>query len=639
MITKNLGRNDPCSCGSGKKLKKCCGQQASNSIQHAKKSPADLFQEGLRFHKAGMLAEAEQVYRTTLQVQKDHVDALNLLGVLCHQTGRSDEGGALVQQAVTLKPDHLDAVTNLGNILKDLGFLDNAVGCYEHALSVNKNYALAHCNLGATLTRMGRHSDAISHLKTAIALMPSLSDAYLNLGEALERHGQTEGAIEAYKHFLTTTPKHPIGRLNLADCLKKTNRTAAAASLYQEIIADTPDFILPYNNLGNLLREEGQLEEATSLFLRAIKLAPQTIELYTNLAAVLISRNLLDEALSNINKAYSLASAPGNSTPTTQLADIHYIKSLALLVRGELQEGFKEYEWRWGCNAFRRSQRDEQIPLWQGTPLAGGTLAVHYEQGFGDTLQFARYGCLLRQLAGDTGTIRLECQPELVSLLSGVTGFDEVIAAGTSGTTADLQVSLMSLPHLFATSLATIPNKTPYIVAPEGKTTIWYNLLRQQIPSGLRVGVAWAGNKDHQNDRNRSIPLSLLSKLANTPEVSLISLQKSVDTTEWEKSAAEKWIYNYSANLEDFTDTAALIEVLDLVITVDTSIAHLSGAMNKPTWVMLPFAPDWRWMMAREDSPWYPSIKLFRQKAPANWEAVLTDVKQALQDRVAAKPN
>ncbi len=625
MTSTQPGRNDPCPCGSNKKFKKCCGSQDSTSKSHTTPSPTHQLQEALRLHQAGLFQEAEQRYRHILAAHANHPDVLNLLGVLCHQTGRSQEGGGLVQQAVQINPEHFDAATNLGNILKDLGHIDNAIGCYEHALDIKPDHPIAHCNYGALLSQLGRHDAAIAHLRQALATQPNYPDAHFNLGEALERNGQPLEAIEEFMVFLNTHPHHPSAKLNLADCLKKSGQTDAAIKSYRDLIASTPDFFIAYNNLGNLLREQGELSEAEALLTNALQMAPGLAELHGNISPILISQNRIDAAIKHLDTALEIA--PG-------YPEAHFVKGLALLVAGDLPRGLPEYEWRWQCRDFTSPRVHTDIPHWQGEQLTGKTLLVHAEQGLGDTLQFVRYS---QKLAKTGGKIILECQPSLKSLLSGTAGIDQVIAQGEPIPPVDFKIPLLSLPFAFATTIDTIPAETPYISAPAEKTAIWQARLQEAERTGLRVGLVWAGRPEHKNDRNRSISLTALAPLAEAASTTFISLQKGGGEEELLSAPPRFNILPCGPLLEDFTDTAGLVVNLDLIITVDTSVAHLAGAMGKPVWLMVPFSPDWRWLLDRQDSPWYPSMRLFRQPSQGDWASVVQQIKAALLERSLAK--
>lgn len=627
MTSTQPGRNSLCPCGSNKKFKKCCGLQESNSKLHTKTSSKQELQEALRLHQAGLFQEAEQRYRHILAEHANNPDVLNLLGVLCHQTGRSQEGGGLVQQALQINPEHFDAATNLGNILKDLGHIDNAIGCYEHALKIKPDHPVAHCNYGALLSQLGQHEAAIVHLRQALAAQPDYPDAHFNLGEALERNGQPLEAIEEISSFLKTHPNHPSAKLNLADCLKKSGQIDAAVKRYRDLIASAPDFFIAYNNLGNLLREQGELSEAEALFTSALQIAPGLAELHGNISPVLISQNRIDAAIKHLDTALEIA--PG-------YPEAHFVKGLALLVAGDFPRGLPEYEWRWQCRDFTSPRVHADIPRWQGESLAGKTLLVHAEQGLGDTLQFVRYS---QKLAETGGKIILECQPSLKSLLSDITGVDQVLAQGEPLPPVDFKIPLLSLPFAFATTIDTIPAQTPYISASPEKIASWQARLQKAQRTGLRVGLVWAGRPEHKNDRNRSASLAALAPLAEVAHTTFISMQKGSGEEELLNAPEGFDILPCGPLLEDFSDTAGLVANLDLIITVDTSVAHLAGAMGKPVWLMVPFSPDWRWLLDRQDSPWYPSMRLFRQPSQDDWASVIQQIKTALLEQSLAKPD
>lgn len=627
MTSSQPGRNDPCPCGSNKKFKKCCGQHASTSKSHTNITPSDNLQQALRLHQAGLMPEAERRYREIIDTQKNNPDVLNLLGVLCHQTGRSQEGGELIQRALQFNPEHFDAATNLGNILNELGHIENAIGCYEHALQIKPDHALAHCNYGALLSRLNHHEQAIHHLRQALATQPNYPDAHFALGEALERNNTPEEAIEEFSIFLKTHPNHLSARLNLADCLKKAGRIPEAIQGYRELIRTSPDFYVAYNNLGNLLREQGELSDAEALFSKALGMAPKLAELHGNISPVLISQNRIDDALGHLDSALEIA---------PNYPEAHFVKGLALLVAGDFKHGWPEYEWRWQCRDFRSPRQHTDIPRWQGEQLAGKTLLVHAEQGLGDTLQFIRYS---EKLAACGGKIVLQCQPSLKALLTGLPGLDQVFSQGEQLPPVDLQIPLLSLPFAFGTEESSIPATSPYLSATVEKIAMWEERLQQAKCTGLRTGLVWAGRAEHQNDRNRSASLVALTPLAGLDKVSFISLQKGDGEQALADAPPGFDILPCGALLNDFTDTAGLVAALDLVITVDTSVAHLAGAMGKPVWLMLPYSPDWRWLLDRQDSPWYPSMRLFRQPRQGDWESVVQQIKQALIAQTAAKPD
>ena len=306
-------------------------------------------------------------------------------------------------------------------------------------------------------------------------------------------------------------------------------------------------------------------------------------------------------------------------------ADCQWDRALTLLEDGKLKDGFEAYESRW--NLDRNPRRDLGKPLWDGRELKGKTVLVTHEQGFGDMIQFARY---LPMVKARGGTVIVEVQPELARLMSTVAGVDRAINRGQPLPEFDFYLPMMSLAHVFETDAGSIPADVPYLAAPDPQAV--------QLPANLgsmkRIGIAWAGRPTHRNDRNRSTGFRHFIELLGLPGVSMFSLQKGPASSEIAELGCESLVTDLGGRLKDFADTAAVVSQLDLIVTVDTALAHLAGALGKPVWIALPFAPDWRWMRGRSDSPWYPSARLFRQKRPGAWEGVFGDIRRALRDEI-----
>jgi tetratricopeptide (TPR) repeat protein len=304
-------------------------------------------------------------------------------------------------------------------------------------------------------------------------------------------------------------------------------------------------------------------------------------------------------------------------------ADAHWNQSLLLLLTGDLERGWAKYEWRWKIKQW--SPRDFPQTLWDAQPLEGRTILLHAEQGLGDTIQFARYASLVKERGG---AVIVECQRPLLSLLASCAGIDRLVGQGDELPPFDVQVPLLSLPGIFHTSLRDIPATVPYLFAHPSLVERW----RQELGgiAGFKIGIAWRGSPIHKNDRARSIPLSCFEPLAGLPDIHLFSLQKGAGTEELQDARDHFPVAELGSRLEDFMDTAAVLKNLDLVITCDTAVAHLAGALGVPVWVAIPFAPDWRWLLGRSDSPWYPTMRLFRQKKLGNWEDVFEEIKAEL---------
>jgi len=373
-----------------------------------------------------------------------------------------------------------------------------------------------------------------------------------------------------------------------------------------------------YSNMGNALREMGRLQTAVAAHQQAIKLGPNNPEAYYNLGLALRDLGQVDQALNCFNRTITMR---------PEHVDCHWDRALTLLTKGRFEEGFEEYEWRWKLD--RSPPRGYSQPLWDGGALKGKTLLVHQEQGFGDMLQFARYLPMLKEKTGGA-TVAVEAQPELARLFAEIDGVDKVIERGAKLPAFHAYVPMMSLARIFGTTLETIPADVPYLHAPEMETL----KLPPSLEKQFRVGIAWAGRPTHKNDANRSCEFRHFVELLGIPSVSVYSLQKGPREADIREHGCDGLVMNAAPRLQDFADTAAVIEQLDLVITVDTALGHLAGALGKPTWVVVPFAPDWRWMLETETTPWYPNHRLFRQTEHGGCDSVFARLRKALREEV-----
>jgi tetratricopeptide (TPR) repeat protein len=580
---------------------------------------ATLLAEGLRWHQAGQLAQAERLYRQVLQSNTQHPDALHLLGVLATQRGqaayavelllqarqqkttvpsihihlgnalgnlgRFGEAAACYQQALRLQPDSAEAHNNLGTVLQQQQQLTAAIAHYQEALRLHPHYAEAHFNLGRVLQVQGEYATAMAHYQEAVRLQPTFADAHNNLGTVLLEYGDYTKAMAHFQEALRLQPHYAEAHINLSVALKEQGRLTDAITHYQEALRLQPNCADTHYNFGNVLQEQGALDAAIAAYQEAIRLQPDHVEAHWNLG-------------------------------------------LTLLLAGRLRTGWPEYEWR-----FRRAgvpYPSMPQPRWGGAPFHDKTLLVWTEQGYGDTLLFVRY---LPMVKARGGRVVLACQPELERLLQDCVEVDGLLPCQPekiAATQFDLHIPLLSLPGLFETTLDTIPVDVPYITPDPALTRQWQIRLGQE--NQFRIGLVWAGNPQHPNDRNRSCQLSDFAPLATLPNVALFSLQKGSAAAQAMALPKGIPLTDLGSALHDFAETAAVIANLDLVITVDTAVAHLAGAMGKPVWTLLPFVPDWRWMRERDESPWYPSMRLWRQSTPGDWATVCQRVVHAVQD-------
>jgi Tetratricopeptide repeat len=370
-------------------------------------------------------------------------------------------------------------------------------------------------------------------------------------------------------------------------------------------------------NLGIGLWDQNKLAEAMASFQEALRLHPASAEARTKLGMVLADQGKLAEAKVCFQQALRLQ--PANAEAHTSLAILQ-------LLHGDFAQGWPEYEWRWQCKRFNKLPTLSQ-PLWDGAPLSGRTLLVQGEQGLGDTLQFVRYLPLVQKSGGK---VVMRCQPLLRRLLQSCAGIDQVVAYDTALPPCDCRMPVLSLPRLLGTTLATIPAEVPYLRPDPNEESRWRAELAALV--GFRVGIAWQGNPEHPNDCRRSVPLEQFAPLAGVPEVRLVSLQQGPGSEQLAGAAFP--ITALGERLADFATTAAVVRALDLVVCVDTAVAHLAGAVGAPVWVALPFLPDWRWLLDREDSPWYPTMRLFRQPQPGQWAEVFATIAAEVGKRV-----
>jgi len=435
----------------------------------------------------------------------------------------------------------------------------------------------------------------------------------------LEHHrkGELEDAIKLYGQALLLNQSFPDIYNNMGVALRAAGKKEASAACYQRALALKPDHPGAYTNLGNVLRELGRLEAATASHRRAVELDPSSARAVYNLGLTLRDIGQFDEALDCFDK--TLALDPDHP-------DCRWDRSLSLLQKGDLAEGFEEYEWRWKLN--RAKKRDFTQPLWDGEELGGKTILLHQEQGFGDMIHFARYIPLVKAKGG---TIIVETHPELSRLFSTIDGVGQVVNGGSDLPKFDVYAPMLSLPRILGTTLANLPADVPYLKPPEAYT----GLLPATMSTQKKIGIAWAGRPTHQNDANRSCTFNDFIELMGFPDTALYSLQYGPPSADIAANGCEALVSNLGDKVRDFADTAGVISELDLVITVDTAIAHLAGALGKPTWVVLPTPGDWRWMQDRPDSPWYPTMRLFRQPTPGDWKSVFDAVKQALEVEVS----
>ncbi|MGD0388316.1 MAG: tetratricopeptide repeat protein [Tepidisphaeraceae bacterium] len=568
----------------------------------------------------GRLDDAVAALRCAIALQPDWAPAHGNLANVLRDQGRTDDAVAAYRRAIQLKPDYFEAYSNLGNALVDKGNLNEAITCYQRAIQLMPGFAMAHNNLGVALKKMGRLDEALAAFRRAIELVPEYPDAHNNLGQALEAIGRLDEAIAAYHRAIQLKPDLAGAFSNLGNALLDQRRVNDSISACRRAIEIQPDMAEAHNNLGNALSDSGCLDEAIAAYRQALRLKPDYAQALNNLGGALIDSGRFDEPQSLFRRAMQI---------DPEFPDAHWNLALFLLLHGNFAEGLPEYEWRWKVKKVLRPPPFSQ-PRWDGHDLNGQTILLQAEQGFGDAIQFIRYAPLV---AARGARVIVQCPVDLKRLFSRMPIFfgmpgSQVLAAGEPLPKFDFHCPLLSLPLAFKTDLHSIPSSVPYLQADPELVETW----RGKLPTGdnrRRIGLAWAGSATHVNDRNRSILPANFAPLAQVKDDAFYSLQKG-DSAKSLPPAGMSLI-DFTYYLKDFADTAAMIENLDMVISVDTSVAHLAGAMGKPVWLLLPCNPDWRWMLQRLDSPWYPTMRLFRQKRAGEWRAAIEETAAALR--------
>ena len=552
-------------------------------------SPAEVqaaLQNAVALHQRGQLVEAEQMYRNILRVAPDHFDATRLLGVILLQRRQLFEGEQLIARALQIKPNDPSALNNRGNALKELQRFDEALASYDKAIALKPDNSEAFNNRGVVLKELKRFDEALISYDKAIALNP-------NYAEALNNRG------------------------NVLTDLKRLDEALAS---YDKAIALKADYVNAVNNRGNALRQLNRFDEALVSYDTAIALNPNYAEAFNNRGNVLRDLKRIDEALASYDEAIAIK---------PNYADGYLNRALSRLLVGRYQEAWTDYEWRWEAKDFLGKRPNIRLPTWRGEDLSGHHLLVLSEQGMGDIIQFARY---LPLLAECKCKITFAAPANLIRLLRPSIQSVEIVSELDCIQGIDFQIALMSLPQWFNTEVSSIPHTVPYLTVEPELEAHW----RSRIGAhGFKIGIAWQGNPSAKIDAGRSVPLEEFFRLSHIPGVRLISLQKHIGLDQLARLPRDVKIEVFDDDLDNgpdaFIDTAAAMNGLDLIITSDTSIAHLAGALGRPTWVALRHVPDWRWLLDRNDSPWYPTLRLFRQPQRDEWTQAFARIEQELK--------
>ena len=612
-----------------------------------------MLEKAVALHRKGQLAEAAALYRKILQQNPRHVDALHLLGVIETQRKNLLPAIELFNRAIELDPKNAAIFSNRGTALKELKRLDEALASFNRALAIKPDYAEAFNNRGVVLKDLKRTAEALASFDRAIAIKPDYAEALYNRGNALVSLKRHDEALVSYARAVVIRPDHAESLYNRGNALMDLERPLEALTSYDRALAIKPDYAEALGNRGIALKDLKRLDEAVASYDRALSIKSDYAEAFYNRGNALTVLRRLDEALVSFDRALAirpdypealnsrgnvltdlrrldeaLASYDRALVIEPSYAEARHNRGLLQLLCGDYRNGFNDYEWRWEAKDFSNVIPKTGIPQWRGEDLAGRSILIFGEQGLGDQIQFARYLPLLIERGAE---VTFFCAAKLVRLLRSL---DERISFVTSlsGQEAfDFQCALMSLPLRLATDSASIPRGIPYLKAEAQGVDDWEDRVGER---GFKIGIAWQGNADRKVDWSRSFQLSEFVPLARRPGIRLISLQKHKGVDQLANLPPDIVVETlgdeFDSGPDAFIDTAAVMSHLDLIITSDTSIAHLAGALGRPTWIALQYVPDWRWLLDRDDCPWYPTMRLFRQERRGYWSAVFGDIGVAL---------
>jgi tetratricopeptide (TPR) repeat protein len=539
-------------------------------------------------------------------------------GLTLEDEGRLPEAAAAYRLAIAAEPTYIAALGNLGNVFKKQGSWTESEACYKRVLELEPGVPQAHNDLGYLAQLQGRIDEAIQHYQRAISIAPDFAEAHTNLGTALLRAGHPEHAEQACYRAVQLNPNSAEAHADLGAVLKQQGRHMEAIGCCRTALQLSPAFVEGHNNLGVMFAEVDQFDEAVSCYRRALELRADDHTALFNMAEALFRQNALEEAEAVCRRAAQIK---------PQDPETHFLLAAILLTQGKLPEGFKEYHWRCQGNPWVAAVA---APCWDGSPLQGETILLRCEQGFGDAIQFLRYAPMAK-LRG--ARVAFECPKPLARLAARAAGVDEVVVEGTQRPEFTYQLPLLSLPAIFETTLETIPADIPYLSADARCVAKWREELRGY--PGLKVGIAWQGNPSYRRDYLRSIALEQFLPLA-MDGVHLISLQHGFGREQLH-ALRNAPIVDLGDRLGDFYDTAAIVSNLDLVISSDCGVVHLAGALGIEAWLTLPWVSDWRWLRERSDSPWYPSLRLFRQQKLGDWADVFRRIRSNLLARTQAR--
>ncbi|HEX8522780.1 MAG TPA: tetratricopeptide repeat protein [Tepidisphaeraceae bacterium] len=571
---------------------------------------AAQLQQAKSLHQSGRLDDAERLYQDVLRTQPTHPDALHFLGLLKSQRGNLDEAVSLMQQAIAQSSDVSMYLNNLGDVLNKSRRFDEALAAYARALKLNPNQPHVYYNIGLVLLNQWKRTEAIASFHKAITLNPKFAAAHRALGEQLVKKGDWEQGKKFLHRALDLAPQHIPTLLTVAASLIEMGQPVESIAVAQRALSLDPNSADSLSVLGQAQRLAVQLDQAEQSFRKAIALQPNSASHHSNLAGVLTDMGRLDEAAPEHETALRL---------NPQDPSYPWNRSLTLLMAGQYEQGWRDFD------ALRRlpdtpwRRKFDRPRLERMEDLPGKTVVMHAEYGFGDTIQFVRYANLF---AEHGARVIVDCQPQLVRLIQTMQGVHQVISDNDALPNYDFHCPMLWAPAVAQTTMATIPKNVPYLYADAELVQKWQEQLTTETRP--KVGIIWSGNPKQGNNINRSVPTEMINQIS-TDAVALYSVQKGLNVP------APDAFVDLGPRIHDFADTAAIMQALDLVISVCTSTTHLAGALARPTWTLLTYAADFRWLKGCVDNAWYPTMRLIRQPRPHDWTSVLAGVKRELE--------
>jgi Flp pilus assembly protein TadD len=572
----------------------------------------DVLMAGVKAHQTGDLNAAASSYQKILEIAPGHADANHLLGLVYFQSDHPSEAEQLIRKAISIDANVPLYHANLGRVLKSVDDNAGAVSAFRNAVVLSPDDAILHADLSSALLGAGDPDGARARAHLALELQPDLAEAHLNLGLALQDlHGPTDE--EAEKHLRRAVELNPElagSYLALGVSAHEKGQEGNAIAYYINALRLNPEFVEAHTNLGNIYRMANAFDDAVNHYHAALGIRDDNPHIWGNLGVALQEQGHLDDALT----AYDCGIALSPDDP-----EILRNRGMARLLAGHFTEGWRDYRHRWKTPRFRELEREWPCPEWTGEGQKGAHILVHAEQGFGDTIQFARY---LRELRDHGFKVHFECPDVIQPLFKGADFIKSLITPGEAFPKTDFHVPLLNLPGILSPDYVSEPYADPYLAVPKSARKKWQGIMRNW-PSGKRVGISWRGNPDHVRDDLRSPGLVSFSPLFDLEGVQLVSLQKDNAADDTAKLSSGHRLIDPTDQIIDFGDTAALMMELDAIISCDSAPLHLAGALGCQTFALLPYIAEWRWGKEDETTPWYPSMKLFRQSEPGDWPGVM----------------